>query len=137
METNAKSTNPQSSKHKISIQMPTCLPSGTNDYYGSSENFLSNSQQYTQAFHLGSGLQKIPTTASNSLKQPLKRDSSGSSKLGTSSASAEIDGRNKRLKSSKEKKEKKIVRSAGGQTWEDNSLADWDSGFSTIFKVNY
>lgn len=138
MESNAKSTNPPPAKHKISIQMPTTLPAGTTDYYGSSENFLPNTQQYAQAFHLGSSLQKIPTATSNAFKQPLKRDSSSSSKLGTSSGSTDADGKNKKLKLSKEKKEKKIVRCAGGQTWEDNSLADWDSGsfffFSFFFK---
>lgn len=35
----------------------------------------------------------------------------------------------------KEKKPKKIIRTAGGQTWEDNSLIDWDDGKLMSFIV--
>lgn len=31
-------------------------------------------------------------------------------------------------KSKKEKKNKKLVRMAGGQVWEDNSLVEWEDG---------
>ena len=37
-------------------------------------------------------------------------------------------------KSKKEKKNKKLIRMAGGQTWEDPSLAEWEDG---IFKIKY
>jgi len=36
-------------------------------------------------------------------------------------------------KPKKEKKSKKVVRMAGGQTWEDTSLMDWEDG--TFFLV--
>ncbi|RNA00109.1 RNA-binding 42 [Brachionus plicatilis] len=133
MESSSKPNNSAPSKHKISIQMPTSLPSGSVNYYEAAENAASSSQQYIQAYQTGSVLQKIPPPPSTGLKQASKRDFLGGAKLGTSSGSAEADGRNKRLKISKEKKEKKIVRCAGGQIWEDNSLADWDPDDFRLF----
>lgn len=127
MESNSKTNNAAPSKHKISIQMPTSLPSGAANYYGS-ESFASNSQQYIQGYQTGSALQKNPPIHSASLKHPTKRDVLGGPKVGSSSGSVDLDGKNKRLKLSKERKDRKIVRCAGGQTWEDNSLADWDPG---------
>ncbi len=69
----------------------------------------------------------------------MKRDSSGNVKgthqqkpgiAPTTSNSASAGGQetdNKKFKKHNGKN-KKFVRSAGGQTWEDESLADWDNG---------
>jgi hypothetical protein len=35
---------------------------------------------------------------------------------------------NKAKKAKDSQKKKKFIRAAGGQTWEDDSLADWDPG---------
>jgi hypothetical protein len=46
----------------------------------------------------------------------------GSLQSGTTEETAPTPGRKK------EKKNKKIIRMAGGQIWEDNSLLDWEDG---------
>lgn len=43
-------------------------------------------------------------------------------------AAIESDIKAKKAKEAKDKKKKKFIRSAGGQTWEDDTLLDWDNG---------
>ncbi len=73
---------------------------------------------------------------------PTKRDSSGnavnSSKnahqpttaaaAATAVAQAFAESDKKKSKEYKNSKKKKFVRAAGGQTWEDESLLEWDPG---------
>ena len=82
----------------------------------------------------------VPTsTASN-----LKRDSSGNAKpakivpttaaaaaTAVAAASAELESKAKKAKDNQKKK--KFIRAAGGQTWEDDSLADWDPGIIDLY----
>ena len=143
LETNTKNAAPAPAKHKISIQMPTSLPSsGTGTVsYSSSVQAQSSSSLYAQSYPMHLTPQPQLTKAAhppsiNHHKQPApqKRDSSGMLKTPANTAAAnayavaEMEGKNKKSKLDKDKKKKKIVRCAGGQTWEDDSLADWDPG---------
>lgn len=37
----------------------------------------------------------------------------------------------------KDKKNKKIVRTAGGQVWEDNTLLEWETGQYSVFSTGF
>jgi hypothetical protein len=51
-------------------------------------------------------------------------------------ASIEMENKNKKAKeAAKEAKKKKIIRAAGGQVWEDETLAEWDPGTYDFFKI--
>ena len=78
------------------------------------------------------------SSSSQSSSSGVKRDASGNSKsvpttaaaAATAVAAASFETDKKKAKDAKEKKNKskKFIRAAGGQTWEDDTLVEWDPG---------
>lgn len=87
-----------------------------------------------------------PSAASTPATSGVKRDAGGNVKsvpttaaaAATAVAAAQIEADKKKAKDAKEKKNKhkKFVRCAGGQTWEDESLQEWDPGKRVHKKVS-
>ena len=132
-------------KHKISIQMPTSLPSSSSTGFSSIAAMSAVNSYYAQNNQPPPPpLPKVapppppPSIPHNAQKLPTapKRDLSGTSKVApttaaaaaTAVAAADMESKAKKAKIDKDKKKKKIIRCAGGQTWEDDTLADWDPG---------
>jgi len=106
------------SKPKINIQLPTSYSIET------SQLIQSSSAQQAAA----TSAQRLPTAYDASAKAAHamagKRDSSALGSKG--------DSQSKRQKFDA-KKEKKFVRMAGGQKWEDETLEDWDPDDFRLF----
>lgn len=143
LESTSKTSTSAPTKHKISIQMPTSLPSSDTGGYTSVQS-QSTSSLYAQSYplqqHVPPPLAKgAPPHSLHGHKLPVthKRDSTGALKTpanlaaANANAVADMESKAKKGKFDKDKKKKKIVRCAGGQTWEDDSLADWDTGKSS------
>ncbi|CAF0911009.1 unnamed protein product [Brachionus calyciflorus] len=137
-------------KHKISIQMPTSLPSSSSTGFSSIAAMSAVNSYYAQNNQpLPPPLPKVapppppPSIPHNAQKLPAapKRDLPGTSKVApttaaaaaTAVAAADMESKAKKAKIDKDKKKKKIIRCAGGQTWEDDTLADWDPDDFRLF----
>lgn len=113
--------------------MPTSLPSSSikTPQITSNQTFIQH-QTYQQLIPAPSSY--MPPQVPMALAP--KRDSSGNLKsvpttaaaTATAVAAADMESKAKKAKSEKDKKKKKIVRAAGGQVWEDDTLVEWDSG---------
>jgi hypothetical protein len=83
------------------------------------------------------------SSSAQSSSSGVKRDSSGTAKsipttaaaAATAVAAASFETDKKKAKDAKEKKNKskKFIRAAGGQTWEDDTLVEWDPGWCLLF----
>lgn len=151
-------------KPKISIQMPTSFSSQLVNQqphqvaYGQSVP-LPPQPRPVPAFNAPS-IQRANQSASNGGAGGVKRDASGKILSGQSSrpnfssasdtasavATTSVDEvKGKKANGSKDKsanpnnkqKNKKMLRSAGGQVWEDHSLTDWDTGILTFIGSNF